>query len=111
MRLNDFGGALNDFDAGVALRPDLAEAYVDRGAVLLQVKRYSDALADLTKSIALKTENANVAYFNRGLARERTGDLAGACADYRQALSLQPDFLPAKNTMIGCPPPGTADRH
>jgi tetratricopeptide (TPR) repeat protein len=103
MRLHDLQGALGDFDAGLALRPDLAEAYVDRGALLLQVKRYDDALADLNKSIALKTEDANVAYFNRGLARERTGDFADACADYRQALALQPDFLPAKNQLVGCP--------
>jgi len=87
---------MSDYNAGLAIRPDLADAYVDRGAVLIKMGRYSDAVADLSKGITLKSESAHVAYFDRGQARERMGDLDGACSDYRQALALQPDYDAAR---------------
>lgn len=103
MRLSDSLGAISDFNAGLALSPGLADAYVDRGALLIQIKRYSDAMQDLSKGITLGSQKANVAYYDRGLVRERTGDLAGACDDYRHALVLQPDFVLARNQLAGCP--------
>lgn len=102
-RLPNYRSALVDYDQGLALRPDLAEAYVDRGAVLIMLKRYDDAIADLSKGIALGSRELQVAYYDRGLVRERTGDLTGACADYRQAVALQPDFTQASGQLGICP--------
>ena len=108
IRIADFSGALEDYDAGLILNPDLAEAYVDRGAALIMIKRYGDAIADLSKGISLGTQDMHVAYYDRGIVRERKGDLVGACADYRQALALKPDFALASVQLDICPrPPDT----
>ena len=67
------------------------------------LKRYDDAVADLDKGIALNSRELQVAYFDRGLVRERLHDLKGACADYRQALVLRPDFTLASGQLGICP--------
>lgn len=101
-RLSKYQDALSDYDAGLTVRPNLAEAYIDRGAVLIKMGRYAEAIADLSKGIALGSESAQIAYFDRGQAREVTDDLDGACADYRQALVLQPDFEAARHRADIC---------
>lgn len=101
-RLSDFGEALEDYNAGLTLRPDLADAYIDRGAVFIKMTRYSDAIADLNKGITMGTQSLHIAYYDRGVARERTGDPKGACADYRQAVTLQPNFILAKDLFAIC---------
>ncbi len=102
MRLSDFEGALDDYDAGLDLSPNLAEAFLNRGAVLIMMKRYDDAIADFSKAIALGTQEPQIAYYDRGLVYERIGDLTGACADYRQALTLQPNFVLASDRLDIC---------
>jgi len=101
-RLADFVDALEDYNAGLALRPDLADAYIDRGAVFIKMSRYADAIADLNRGITMGTQSPHIAYYDRGVARERTGDPKGACADYRQAATLQPNFTLAKDLFAIC---------
>jgi len=101
-RLSDFQGALSDYDQSLALRPDLAEAYLNRGAVLTKLARFHDALEDLNKAITLSTVSAHIAYYDRGQAREYSGDLTGACADYQKALALQPNYFPASQRLYVC---------
>lgn len=101
-RLSDLAGALGDYDQGLAIRPELADAYLDRGAVLIKLNRFGEATADLNKAIALATGRLHVAYYDRGQAREHTGNLSGACADYRQALAIQPNFFPATQHLEVC---------
>src|SRR5205807_2382170 len=50
-----------------------------------------NSLADFDRSIELKPDVAD-AYFNRGLARKATGDLAGAEADFTSALEHGSDL-------------------
>lgn len=91
-RMSDLQGALSDYDAGIALRPNLADAYVDRGGLMIKLKRYTEAFADMSKGIELGPQFPQIAYYDRGLLREHTGDFAGACSDYQQALVFQPRF-------------------
>ena len=107
-KLSDLQGALSDFDQGVTIRPDLADAYLNRGAVLIKLARYSEANADLDKAVALASLNLHVLYYNRGQAREHVGDFSGACADYKLALSLQPNYAPAREKLAVCRYPGKA---
>ncbi len=97
LRMADYSGAVADAGASVALEPDLAAAYVNRGAALIGLQHYRDALPPLEKAIALNQgDKLQEAYFNHGLAREYLGDIQGAYRDYKKATELDPNFEPAK---------------
>ncbi|HEX3664514.1 MAG TPA: hypothetical protein VHU23_04690 [Rhizomicrobium sp.] len=85
-------GALADYDKGIALDPVLGEAYVDRGAVLIVLKRYDDALADLDKGISLGANRPQIAYYDRAIVDEALGNIRAAYQDYKKAAEIQPDF-------------------
>ena len=59
--------ALASYDKAIALKPDYAEAYNNRGNALMDLKRPEEALASYDKAIALKPDYAE-AYNNRGNA-------------------------------------------
>lgn len=96
MQHKQFALAKTDFDAALALDPNLANAYADRGGALIAEKRYADAIADIDHGLALNPDEPWKVWFNRGIADEGLKDLKAALADYQKALDLKPDFAPAK---------------
>jgi tetratricopeptide (TPR) repeat protein len=80
----------------IALKPDFAEAYYNRGLALQDMKRPADALASYDQAIALKPDLAE-AYNNRGNALRDLKRPADALASYDQAIALKPDFAGAHN--------------
>ena len=68
---------------------------MNRGAALIQLRRYGEAIAAFTDAIGLDVQDPYKAYFNRGAAREALGDLRGAYEDYNTALEIYPDWGPA----------------
>jgi tetratricopeptide (TPR) repeat protein len=100
LRMHDYAGTIADADASIGLDPELAAAYLNRGAGLIGLQRYQDALAALDKAIALSlSDRLQLAYFNRGMARENLGDIRGAYFDYKRASDLDPKFEPAKEQL------------
>jgi tetratricopeptide (TPR) repeat protein len=91
----DPDGALADYDAAIALGENLGEAYVNRSATLIFLKRYGEALHDADQAVQRGTKRMEVAYFNRGLANESLGNIQAAYADYSAALKAQPRFAAA----------------
>lgn len=89
---NLFDRALADYKEAVALNPDYAPAYNNRGIIFLYTSKNNQALADFDKAIALNPDKAS-AYNNRGLVKTSQGKdhFAGALADYNQAISLNPN--------------------
>jgi tetratricopeptide (TPR) repeat protein len=87
--------ALADYNDALARAPELPDAYLSRGAALMQLGRHQDAKADFDRALALNTDRAAIAYFNRGMANEKLGALPAAYRDYRQAQALAPDFKQA----------------
>lgn len=81
-----------DYDASLKLRPNLAEAYVDRGAALTLQKHYKSALSDFNKGIALGPREPEIAHYNRAYVREILGNILGAYQDYKAAIKLAPGF-------------------
>ncbi len=87
--------AVAAYDRAVALTPDLAEAYLNRSAALVELGRTEAALADIEQALALGPLMPHVAYYNRSLIYELQDELALAYRDLQQAVALQPDYTPA----------------
>jgi tetratricopeptide (TPR) repeat protein len=92
LKLKAYPEALTDFDAAIALAPELGEAHLNRAAALIGLRRYADAVASASRSIELKTSEPEKAYFNRATARELTDDVKGAYQDYTTASEIAPNW-------------------
>ena len=86
-------GGENPEDALVAnnqairLKPDLAEAYYNRGVAKKQLGRYDDAIVDYDKAIRLKPNDVE-AHFSRGTAKAALDLKDEARKDFETALEL-----------------------
>ena len=99
LAMNSIDAAAADFNAGLAIDGDLGEAYVDRGATLIAHKRYQEAILDINKGLKLGTKEPQNAYYDRAVAYEGVGNLQAAYDDYRQAVTLAPDFTAASQEL------------
>lgn len=95
VRLGDNQAALKDYTDAIALDDKLGDAYVSRAGLLVEMKRYGEARADIEQGLALNANNLHVAYFNRAVIEEESGDVNAAYRDYKQAVAIKPDFEPA----------------
>jgi len=94
-RLHDHLGALDDYAAALAINADDGEAYLNRSASLIALRRFGDAIDDASKAIALHSARLEIAYYNRAVANEGLGNFGAAYQDYRQALQIEPRFAAA----------------
>jgi tetratricopeptide (TPR) repeat protein len=99
VRLGNNQGALEDYNAAIATDPALGDAYVSRAGVLIAMKRFDEARADVASGIALGATNMHAAYFSRAVIAEETGDVRAAYRDYKQALAIKPDYAPASREL------------
>ena len=99
MRRLNWAGATQDFNEAVRVRPDMGEAYVNRGAVLIGTHHYAESLPDLNKGLQLGVEEPAKVYFNRALAYEGMDDEKSAYFDYQKALELSPDWAAPKTEL------------
>jgi tetratricopeptide (TPR) repeat protein len=91
--------AISDYDKGIAMEPSLGEAYVDRGASLIVLSRYDEAVQDIDKGIAMGSNRLQIAYYDRGLAQEALGNVRAAYEDYKKATEIEPDFTLASDQL------------
>jgi tetratricopeptide (TPR) repeat protein len=96
-RENDLRQALNAFDAALKDGAPTAEAYEGRAAVYRAMGRLTDAEADETAALRLRTapgtgdpQKTAITYDARGEIRQESGDLNGAAADFGEAIRLDP---------------------
>jgi tetratricopeptide (TPR) repeat protein len=89
VRLGQLPAAISCYSTGIALRPDLPWAHVNRGLAHLDIRDYAGAVADFDRVIALRPDMIE-AYLNRAVARIGVGDYRGAIADLDHALE-RPD--------------------
>jgi len=71
---------------------NLHQVYAVRGSAYFRKRDFDKAIADFTKSIALKATPE--AYFQRGMVYIAKADGAKAKADLAQAIALNPKFAP-----------------
>lgn len=74
--------------------------YSNRGAELVQERRHREAVTQLEVALKLAPDLAQ-AWVNLGVARRRLGDFAGAEAEYRRAIEVDPDQLSAYHNLVG----------
>jgi tetratricopeptide (TPR) repeat protein len=99
MRRAKWVDATRDFNDAVRIRPDLGEAYVNRGAVSIGEHHYAESLPDLNKGLSLGVEEPAKVYFNRALAYEGLDDEKSAYFDYQKAVELNPTWEAPKNEL------------
>ena len=92
LRSNDADGALADCDTSIRINSELGEAFVNKGAALMSLGRPKEAIDVISHGIALGLKRLHIAYYDRAMAREDTGDVQGAYQDYKQALATEPTF-------------------
>lgn len=77
--------AIACYDAALALDPKFVEAVNNKGNAYASLNRFPEALAQFDQAIQMKPDAANFR-FNRGMAKNSSGDRAGACEDWKQAV-------------------------
>ena len=98
-RLGNNEAALQDYNGAIALDAGMGDAYVSRAGVLIALKRYDEARADIASGMALNASNMHVAYYSRAVVEEEAGDVKAAYRDYKTALAIKPDFAPASREL------------
>ena len=86
----DKEGALQDFNAAITNGAHLASAKLNKASMLAGQGQMVPALRLLDETLLEHPDEA-VLYLNRGLVRELTGDLNGACEDWHRAIELGAD--------------------
>ena len=94
----DTDRAIADHTKAIAIDPEHANAYTNRGNAYASKGEIDRAIADFDKAIALNPEFV-FAYNNRGLAYKKKGDKEQAIADFRKALEIDPSDQDAKNNL------------
>lgn len=88
--------ALENLNKAIALDPNFANGYIDRGNVRDDLNDKQGAIADYSKAIELDSRYAD-AYYSRGIVRNGLNDKQGAIADYSKAIELDPAYVNAYN--------------
>lgn len=99
MRTADKAGALADFDRAISMRPDLGDAFVNRGVLLIASKRDREAIEAITRGLDVGCERPAVGYYSRAIAFELIGDFKAAYQDYKRAAELEPEWTLPRDQM------------
>lgn len=83
-------GADADFSAALALDNDLADAWLNKGFLMLRQNRGREALTLIEEGMKREPRRQALAVFARGLAYEQIGDFKSAYADLRRARDMEP---------------------
>jgi tetratricopeptide (TPR) repeat protein len=90
--LDNSDGAIQHYGIALTLDSGLADAYVGRGALLVDRGRFDDAITDLDSAIALEPNDPEMSY-HRARAYRGKGDFDKAEADLTRAIGMDPHPL------------------
>jgi tetratricopeptide (TPR) repeat protein len=79
--------AIVDFKEAILLKPDYAEAFVNKGNAELNLNMIKEALTDFNKSILFNPDLASAFYY-RGVTNAKLNKNSDACDDFKKACSL-----------------------
>ncbi|HEY1957146.1 MAG TPA: tetratricopeptide repeat protein [Polyangiaceae bacterium] len=89
-KTNDKAGAEKEYKAALAIRPDLAEAAANLGALYVDGQKWDEAIAVLEPEAKKRGDSAPV-QFNLALAYAGKGDHAGAMRAFDAAVKITPN--------------------
>ena len=94
-RRGEFDKAFQVYRDIIIRNPDYSNAYFDMGMIYLEMDSLPKAYTHF--DLAIKTDPIFVkAFYWRGVASEKQGNLAAALGDYKQAYGMMPSFEEAK---------------
>jgi tetratricopeptide (TPR) repeat protein len=99
MSRENYGVAENNFQSALTMIPKLAEAHVNLGSTLINMKRYEDGVKETELGLSLKSKEPERGYYNLGIAYERLGNAQKAYESYRQASVLAPTWQDPKDEL------------
>lgn len=88
----DIKSAMADYAKAIAISPNTAEIYVNRGNAWFVERDFTRALEDYERSVELGIRQLQIVRYNMGMAFENIGNLDVAEQQFRMALELQPDW-------------------
>ena len=92
-RLEDFDGAIADFDEAMRIEPNQPDAMINRGITMLAAGHDVDqSVAFIERGIAGGPQRPWVGYYGRAVANELAGRDAAAYRDYKRAQELRPGW-------------------
>jgi tetratricopeptide (TPR) repeat protein len=94
--LNDYQGAISDFNQALAINPRDADVYNNRGSIKLATGDKQGAIADYNQALAINPRYVE-SYNNRGWVKAELGDYQGSIADFNQALAINPRHADSYN--------------
>ncbi|NEO44729.1 MAG: tetratricopeptide repeat protein [Moorea sp. SIO4A3] len=80
----------------MAIKPDFAEAWINRGVALHKLYRYSEAIEAYNQALELNPNSAD-AWSNKGAAYWAKGQYDRAINAMEKALQIQPNHPNARN--------------
>jgi tetratricopeptide (TPR) repeat protein len=83
----DFGASIDYYTSAIRLKPDLADAYFNRGVSKGNLNMHEQAIRDYDKAIELKKDNAD-AFYSRGVSKINLHHYQEACKDLKTAIDL-----------------------
>ncbi|MGB7442146.1 MAG: tetratricopeptide repeat protein [Coleofasciculaceae cyanobacterium] len=95
-QLGQYEEALASYEKALEIKPDLHEAWYNRGVALYKLGRYEEAIASYEKALEIKPDNY-AAWNNKGNALGELGRYEEAIASYERALEIKPDNYAAWN--------------
>jgi Tfp pilus assembly protein PilF len=89
LRLRDPGAALQQYDEILRTDPRDADAWGLKGSLLSEQGKHAEAIQSIERAVGIAAQDAGL-IASLGQARENSGDMKGALADYDRALAIDP---------------------
>lgn len=90
MKPKEYSKAIEDFSKAIAIYPDKASYYYNRGKSLYYTKDYSKAVEDFNEAIKRNSGDASM-YKWRGWARQALKEYDKAIGDFTKVIEMQPE--------------------
>jgi Tfp pilus assembly protein PilF len=93
--------AIEECQRAITLDPDFGNPYNDIGAYLIELNQLDEAIPWFEKAMEAKRyESPAFPHMNLGRVYERKGQWDEAIESYKQAVTLNPDYIQAKKAMM-----------